>query len=103
MTEQTGIARAIEVLGEKLADTEKELRVAQTELSLTKELHKDANARLMEQLHKNYELTQQLEQARAAEEAASSYALKLERLLEECRKAYEALKEGGAQNCKKSQ
>ena len=95
MTEQRGITRAIEVLGERLADTEGFLLDVENQLD-------SANRELESLRAENRELTEQLEQARAAEEAASSYALKLERRLEECSKANTALKEGGAKKCKKS-
>lgn len=105
MTEHSGIARALEVLGDKIVETEDFLLDVENQLS-------NANRELESLREQNKELTEQLEQARTAEAAASSYALQLERLLEECRKAYTELqelqegipepKEGGADNCKKS-
>ena len=102
MTENSGIARAFEVLGERLAETENFLRNVQSQLDLEKELHTDANIRLTQQLEIIRELAESLKQAEDDRDTACSYALQLERLLEECRKAHATLKEGGADNCKKS-
>ena len=103
MTEQTGIARALAVLGDKIGEAEGLRRLAIE----AKEAYKREADELRE---KNKELTERLKQAEDDRDAACSYALQLERLLEECRKAYNALHEGepkppegGADNCKKSQ
>ena len=95
MTEQTGIARALEVLGEKIAEAEELKRLALE----AKEAYKREAAELRE---KNKELTERLKQAEDDRDTACGYALQLEALLEECRKCYRALKEGGAEHCKKS-
>ena len=105
MTEHNGIARALEVLGDKIVETETFLLVAENERD---DLEKQA-CELREQ--KKY-LTERLQQAEADRDEACQYALQLERLLEECRKAYNGLQElqegipepkkGGADNCKKS-
>lgn len=85
MTEQTGIARALEVLGNKIAEVEEKRKSEADELR-----------------EKNKELTAQLKQAEEDRDAACAYALQLERMLEECRKVYTELKEGGGELCKKS-
>lgn len=96
MTEQRGITRAIEVLGERLADTEGFLLDVENQLD-------SANRELESLRTENRELTERLKRAEDDRDTACRYALQLERMLEECRKAYAALKEGGAHNCKKSQ
>lgn len=96
MTEPTGIVRAIEVLGDEIKKQEAALRHVMNQ----RDDLKRENGELREQ---NKELTERLKQAEDDRDAACSYALQLERLLEECRKVYNELKEGGADNCKKSQ
>lgn len=95
MIEQAGIARALEVLGDKIGEAEGLRRLAIE----AKEAYKREADELRE---KNKELTERLKSAEEDRDNACSYALKLERLLEECREAYAALKKGGADNCKKS-
>ena len=96
MKEQAGIARALEVLGDKIAEAEGLTRLARE----AKEAYKREADELQE---KNKELTERLKQAEDDRDRACAYALQLERMLEECRKMYIELKEGGADNCKKSQ
>lgn len=91
MTEHRGIARAFEVLGDKLLETEELLDAEQSQLELEKELHADVNIRLVQQLEKNKELTAKLKQAEEDRDTACAYALQLEQLLEECRKVYREL------------
>ena len=95
MTEQTGIARALEVLGNKIGEAEGLARLARE----AKEAYKRDADELRE---KNKELTERLKQTEEDRDAACAYALQLERLLEECRKVYTELKEGGSELCKKS-
>lgn len=96
MTEHNGIARALQVLGDKIVETEDFLLDVENQLS-------NANRELESVREQNRELTERLKQAEDDRDAACSYALQLEQLLEECRKVYTELKEGGADNCKKSQ
>ena len=103
MTEHSGTARALEVLGDKIVETEDYLLDVENQLS-------NANRELESLREQNKELTERLQQAEADRENACSYALQLERLLEECSKVYKELhegepepQEGGADNCKKSQ
>lgn len=95
MTEQSGIARALEVLGGEIIKIE-------ALLSLEKALHDEANERLVELLAKNKELTEQLKQTEAERDDACAYALKLEGLLDGCKEVYNDLTTGGADKCKKS-
>lgn len=99
MTEHSGIARALEVLGDKIVETEDFLHDVECQLS-------SANRELESLREQNRELTERLQQAEADRDNACSYAVQLERLLGECRKAYaelQELKKGGADDCKKSQ
>lgn len=96
MTEKSGIARALEVLGNKIGEAEG--------LTLLAREAKEAYKREADELRaKNKELAERLKQAEEDRDAACAYALQLEGLLEECRKVYAALKEGGGERCKKSQ
>ena len=95
MTEQSGIARALEALGSEIIKRE-------AQLNLKKALHDDAKKQLAELIKKNDELTEQLKQAEADRDAACRYALKLEKLLEGCKTVYNDLTTGGADECKKS-
>ena len=96
MTEHSGIARALEVLGDKIVETEDFLLDVERQLS--------SASRELESLRaQNNDLTERLKQAETDRDAACSYALQLEKMLEECKKVYNNLKEGGAGDCKKSQ
>ena len=96
MTERSGIARALEVLGDKIVETEDFLFDVENQLD-------SANRELESVREQNKELTERLKQVEADRDTACSYALQLEAMLEECRKMYAAQKEGGGERCKKSQ
>lgn len=87
MTEHSGIARALEVLGDKIVETEDFLLDVERQLS-------GANRELESLRAQNNDLTERLKQAETDRDAACSYALQLERLLEECRKVYKGLNDG---------
>lgn len=96
MIEQAGIARALEVLGDKIGEAEGLRRLA---IEAKQAYKKEAD----ELREKNKELTERLKRAEEDRDAACSYALKLERLLEGCKAVYNDLTAGGADKCKKSQ
>lgn len=96
MTEHSGIARALEVLGDKIVETEEFLLDVENQLS-------NANRELESLREENKELTDRLKQAEADRDTACGYALQLEELLKECREIYAKLQEGGGERCKKSQ
>lgn len=95
MTEQSGIARAIEVLGDKIAEAEGLRRLAIE----TKDSYKREADRLREE---NKKLTERLKTIEDDLDKACLYALQLEKQLEAYRTAEADTHAGGADKCKKS-
>lgn len=95
MTEKSGIARALEVLGDKIAEAEGLRHLANEQ----KNVYKREADELREKIE---ELTEKLKQADKELESVCSYALKLENLLEGCKAVYNDLTAGGDDKCKKS-
>lgn len=88
MSESEGIARAFEVLGDKIKNDEAALRHVMNQRDELREKCK--------------ELTEQLKRAEADRNDACRYALSLEQLLEGYKEKYKNLTKGGADKCKKS-